>query len=243
MDGGDRPIRSCPFGVEVDSTEQDFLRRTARDLGVELTEIHLKRLFAYLDELCLWNSRTNLTGLRSRKRMVVELLADSLVPAPVLPLSASLLDVGSGAGLPGVPLKIVRPDLRVDLLEPSLKRHHFLKQVIRILGMDGIQAVRGRVEDFLDTLRPQGYDVVTARAVSDLRSMVFMCSTRVAPGGMLVGFGGRNVEASLKAARDSLVETGLHLEKSVRYLLPDTAGERRTLFFRKGPICGEVKGH
>ncbi|MGM0663888.1 MAG: 16S rRNA (guanine(527)-N(7))-methyltransferase RsmG, partial [Thermodesulfobacteriota bacterium] len=220
----------------------DLIHRTAGDLGVELTKIHLKRLLAYLDELCLWNRRTNLTGLRSRKRMVVELLADSLVPAPSLPFSASVLDVGSGAGLPGIPLKIVRPDLRVDLLEPSLRRHHFLRQVIRILEMGGIQAVRGRVEDYsLDILEPHGYDVVTARAVSDLRGTVAICSGRVAPGGMLVGFGGRNVEAGLAQARDCIAETGLYLEKSVSYLLPDTAGERHTLFFRKDPIFVEAK--
>ncbi len=223
----------------MNSTEQDLLRRTARDLGVELKEIQLKRLFAYLDELCLWNRRTNLTGLRSRKRMVIELLADSLVPAPFLPFRARMLDVGSGAGLPGVPLKIVRPDLQVDLLEPLLKRHNFLRQAIRILGIGGIQALRGRVEDTTGILQPRGYDVVTARAVSDLRSTVVICATHVTAGGILVGFGGRNVESCLDEARESLVETGLYLEKTVRYLLPDTAGERFALFFRKGPICSK----
>lgn len=227
----------------MDSTEQDLLCRTARNLGVELKEIHLKRLLAYLDELCLWNRRTNLTGLRSRKRMIIELLADSLVPAPFLPFGARMLDVGSGAGLPGVPLKIVRPDLEVDLLEPSLKRHNFLRQAIRILGMGGIQAFRGRVEDTTGILQPQGYDVVTARAVSDLRSTVVICAVHVTAGGILVGFGGRNVESCLDEARESLAETGLYLEKTVRYLLPGTTGERRTLFFRKVPICAEAQEH
>ncbi len=231
------------LGIEVDSTEQVVLHRIAGSLGVELTEIHLKRLLAYLDELCLWNRRINLTGLRSRRRILVELLADSLVPIPFLPQRACMLDVGSGAGLPGIPLKIVRQDLRVDLLEPSLKRYHFLKQALRILRMGGVRTVRGRVEDSLDELRTKGYDVVTARAVTDLGRAVSMCAPRVAPGGLLVGFGGSTVEARLDEARDPLAENGMYLEKTVRYRLPDTAGERSTLFFRKDPICAAAKVH
>ncbi len=227
----------------MDPTEQDLLISTACALGVELKEIHLKRLFAYLDELCLWNRRTNLTGVRSRKRMVVELLADSLVPAPLLPFSARLLDVGSGAGLPGIPLKIIRPDLRVDLLEPSRRRYHFLKQAVRILGMGGIQALQGRVEESSNILQPHGYDVVTARAVSGLRSTVILCAPCVARGGMLVGFAGMNSETCLKDARGSVHDAGLYLEKTITYLLPDTAGERCTLLFRKGPICAPEQGH
>lgn len=215
--------------------EQDLLRRVAGDLGVSLTEAQLERLIHYLDELCLWNRRTNLTGLRSRDRMVVELLADALVPAPLLPPSQSLLDVGSGAGLPGIPLKIARPDLSVDLLEPSLKRYHFLKQAIRLLRMEGIRALRGRVED--SGIHPQqGYDVVTSRAVWGLRKAVESCASSVAAGGLLVGFAGADAEAELAGARATLARAGLHLEDSVAYRLPGTGGGRRTLFFRKGPI-------
>ncbi|MCF8061876.1 MAG: 16S rRNA (guanine(527)-N(7))-methyltransferase RsmG [Deltaproteobacteria bacterium] len=216
-------------------SEQELLRRTAAGLGVALTGSQLEGLLTYLDELCLWNRRTNLTGLRSRKRMVVELLADALVPAPRLPPSARLLDVGSGAGLPGIPLKIVRPDLSIDLLEPSLKRHHFLKQAIRLLRMEHVQALRGRVEDSAGLLRPC-YDVVTARAVWGLRQAVEMCAPLVAKGGMLVGFAGSNAGAELTGARASLAGAGLHLEDAVDYRLPGTGGDRRTFFFRKGAI-------
>ena len=216
-------------------SERDLLRRTAGDLGVRLTEPQLESLLSYLDELCLWNRRINLTGLRSRERMVVELLADALVPAPRLPPSASLLDVGSGAGLPGIPLKIARPDLSVDLLEPSSKRYHFLKQAIRLLRMEGLQAFRGRVEDSSPILRRE-YDVVAARAVWGLRKMVENCAPRLAAGGLLLGFAGADAEAELAGAGTTVAGAGLHLEDAVVYRLPDTGGDRSTLFFRKGPI-------
>jgi 16S rRNA (guanine527-N7)-methyltransferase len=216
-------------------SEQELLRRTAGDLGVPLTESQLESLLTYLDELCLWNRRINLTGLRSRDRMVVELLADALVPAPHLPPSASLLDVGSGAGLPGIPLKIVRPDLSVDLLEPSSKRHHFLRQSIRILRMEGIQALRGRVEDTALIPRRE-YHVVAARAVWGLRVVVEKCAPRLAEGGLLVGFAGADADAQLSGAGTAVADADLHLEDAVAYSLPNSGGARRTLFFRKGPI-------
>lgn len=223
----------------MDLTERDLLIRTAAGLGVELTEIHLEKLFTYLSELCAWNRRFNLTGLKSRKRMIVELLADSMVSAPLIPFSACMLDVGSGAGLPGIPLKIVRPDLIVHLLEPSQKRFHFLRHIIRILDMEGIQAVRGRVEDSLEGLHSDGYGVVTSRAVSELPAMIAMCSARVAHGGILLGFTGRGVEACLADAERSLGEVGFYLEKSVRYSLSAAAGVRHALVLRKEGSAGQ----
>ncbi len=217
------------------SNERELLRGTAGDLGVDLNNFQLDQLLVYLDELCLWNRRTNLTGLRSRKRMVVELLADSLVPAPFLPAGGRLLDVGSGAGLPGFPLKIARPDLWVDLLEPSQKRYHFLKQAIRLSNMDRIRALRGRVETSRDLLL-QGYDVVAARAVAGLERTVELCAPLVIPEGRLVGFAGRNADADLGQARASLTKAGLSLVQDLPYHLPGTTGERRMLLFRKGPI-------
>ncbi len=194
---------------------------------MHLSETQSDRLLSYLDELHLWNRRINLTGLRSRKRMVVELLADSLVPAPHLPASGRLLDVGSGAGLPGIPLKVALPEFQVDLLEPSAKRHHFQKQAIRLIRLEGIRAVRGRVEDARDLLHLE-YDVVTSRAVTGLERMIALCVPLVSPGGLLVGFAGR--DAGVDAGQ---VPRSLTLERTLPYHLPHTAGMRHALLFRK----------
>lgn len=215
--------------------ERELLQRTAADLGVFLEESHLDAFGAYLDELCLWNRRMNLTGLRSRKRMVVELLADSLAAVPLLPDTGDMLDVGSGAGLPGIPIKILKPGLRVDLLEPSAKKQAFLKQGIRLLGLKGLRALRGRAEDSGSRLFPKGYDVVTARAVTGLRETVSLCVAHVLPGGMLVGFVGQHGESALSDASEVLREASLQLDASVRYRLPGTKGERNTLLFRRHP--------
>jgi len=215
--------------------ERKLLRQTAADLGVHLVEAHLNAFGIYLDELCLWNRRMNLTGLRSRERMAVELLADSLVPVPLLPDTGTMLDVGSGAGLPGIPIKILKPGLCIHLLEPSEKKQAFLRQVIRILGLKGLQSFRGRAEDSSSEMFFEGYDVVTARAVAGLRESVALCAPHVLPGGMMVGFSGQHRETALSDASDALREAGLELDASVCYRLPGTKGERHVLLFRRRP--------
>ena len=215
--------------------ERKLLQRTAADLGVFLQEAHLDAFETYLNELCLWNRRMNLTGIRSRERMVVELVADSLVPAPLLPDTGTMLDVGSGAGLPGIPVKILKPGLRVDLLEPSAKKQAFLKQVIRLLGLKGLRAIRGRAEESGSGLLVEGYDVVTARAVAGLREAVSLCAPHVRPGGALVGFVGRHLEPALSEASEGLRKAALELDASVRYRLPGTEGDRHALLFRRHP--------
>ena len=213
--------------------ERKLLQRTAADLGVFLEEAHLDAFGTYLDELCLWNRRMNLTGLHSRKRMAVELVADSLVPVPRLPDTGTLLDVGSGAGFPGIPIKILKPALSVDLLEPSAKKQAFLKQAVRLLGLKDLRTLRGRAGNADPGLRAQGYDVVTARAVAGLREAVRLCAPHILPGGLLVGFVGGRREIALRDASERLSEAELELEASMCYRLPGMEGSRHTLLFRR----------
>jgi 16S rRNA (guanine527-N7)-methyltransferase len=202
-------------------------------LGVRLSADHLDALGLYLEELLLWGRRVNLIGLRSRERICVELLADSLAPVPWIPQKGALLDVGSGAGLPGIPIKIVRPHLEVVLLEPSAKKQSFLRHVVRVLGLQGIRTIRGRAERPDQEIETGAYEVVTARAVAGLGEVVGLCSAYVAEGGLLIGFLGGNAQRELESASGVLEGTALTLEASMPYLLPGKKGERHVVRFRK----------
>jgi 16S rRNA (guanine527-N7)-methyltransferase len=216
--------------------ERDLLRRTANVLDVTLSESHLDAFGVYLEELLVWNRKVNLIGLRSRDRICVELLADSLAPVPWIPNSGRMLDIGSGAGLPGIPIKILRPGLTVDLLEPSAKKHSFLKHVLRLLQMEGIRAIRGRAERSDKQVNAGAYDMVTARAVAGLGVIVKMCSPYISEGGFFLGFLGNNAERELSIASIALVEASLHLKEYMTYGLPGKKGERRVVLFQKEPI-------
>lgn len=205
----------------------------AKRMGVDPGERSLALFEVYLNELCRWNARMNLVGPASRDRVVRELILDSLVAFPLLPERGRLLDVGSGAGFPAIPLKICGPDMEFFLVEPIQKRVNFLKQVIRITGLAGISVTTGRIEAGAGRLDPAGYDVVTARAVAPLRRTVRLCGGHVAPGGALFTFHGESPEKALEESAAEMKEGGLTLENLFAYQLPGLSSRRHLAVLRK----------
>ncbi len=148
-------------------------------LGLDLPPDGEARLLAYLALLDKWNRVYNLTAVREPERMVSHHLLDSLAAVPYF-TGPAVLDVGSGGGLPGIPLAIARPDLQVTLIDSIAKKTAFLLQAKAELGLVNLAVATGRVEDF----RPQsGFDDITSRAFSDLREFVNLTRHLLKPGG------------------------------------------------------------
>jgi len=159
------------------SVEQQLAAGIAA-LGLTLPDGAEAKLLAYLALLDKWNRVYNLTAVRDAERMVSHHLLDSLA-VPYFQ-GDTVLDVGSGGGLPGVPLAIARPELQVTLIDSIAKKTAFLLQAKAELGLKNLQVVTGRVEDF----RPEtGFDVVTSRAFSDLREFVTLTRHLLKPTG------------------------------------------------------------
>jgi 16S rRNA (guanine527-N7)-methyltransferase len=184
----------------------------------------------YLEEVWSWNRRFNLTGLEDRRRMVIELFLDSLLPSPFLPLEGSLLDVGSGAGFPGLPLKIHCPLRNTFLLEPNSKKVSFLRHVIRLIRLEGVYALRSRVEGLEKGIR---YDMVTARALAEFGKTVECCAPLLNQGGLLVLYLGARAEENLKERERLLEGHRLRVFKLITYTLPGKRSERHTVIFQK----------
>ena len=198
--------------------------------GIELTDHQLDLFRIYLDELWTWNRKFNLTGLEDRKRVVIELFLDSLLPSPVLPIEGSLLDVGSGAGFPGLPLKIHCPRRDTFLLEPNSKKASFLRHVLRLMQLREVQTIKSRVEHLPKETR---YDLVTARAVAELGKTLDWCAPLVNPGGLLVVYLGARAEENLKERERSVADHHLRVSKRLSYVLPGKRSERHTVIFEK----------
>lgn len=166
----------------------DRLVRGLAALQQPLPEGLADQLLAYLALLEKWNQAINLTAIRDRERMVSQHLLDSLSVLPALRDSdRRLADIGTGAGLPGIPLALARPDLAVTLVEPNQKRVAFLRQAKADLGLANVQVVGKRVED--SGLEPE-FDVVISRAFADLPDFVRAARGLVAPGGRLLAMKG-----------------------------------------------------
>ena len=194
--------------------------RAALDLG--LAELHLElpgaartQLIDYVALLAKWNRTYNLTAIDDPLRMVSHHLLDSLVVLPHLPMSAaaSLADAGSGAGLPGIPLAVARPEWRVALAESSDKKTAFLRQAVLELGLRNVEVHQGRVEQW----RPaQRFSVVISRAFAELARFVAACRHLLEAGGVLAAMTGAapaalQSECKLIPLRVPLLEARRHL--------------------------------
>lgn len=184
--------------------------------GLALDAALAPPLLAYLAELEKWNAAYNLTAVRNPAEMVTRHLLDSLATltplAACLPPGARLLDVGSGAGLPGIPLALARPDLRVAVLDSNGKKARFLRHARRVLALDRLQVIEARIEAH-HPLRP--YDGVISRAFSALDAFVRATDAVLAHGGWWLAMKGRvddNPAAGLPA--------GVHLHRVVPLQVP-----------------------
>lgn len=163
------------------------LKAGVHALGLDLDDLRLERLLAYLDLLAKWNRAYNLTAIRQREQMISRHLFDSLAVLPYLH-SGTLLDVGSGAGLPGIPLALADPRRRITVLDSNGKKTRFLDHVKRELGLDQVTVVRARVEEYVPVTP---YAMVISRAFASLDAMIASCRHLVAKDGELLAMKGQ----------------------------------------------------
>ncbi|MGP3924406.1 16S rRNA (guanine(527)-N(7))-methyltransferase RsmG [Streptomyces sp. 8N616] len=159
--------------------------------------------------------RRGLIGPREVPRLWERHLLNCAVLSEAVPEGVTVCDVGSGAGLPGIPLALVRPDLRITLLEPLLRRTTFLEEVVELLGLEHVSVVRGRAEEVLGTLPP--VHVVTARAVAPLDRLAGWGVPLLRPYGEMLALKGDTAEEELKGARAALSKLGV-VESSILHV-------------------------
>jgi len=151
-------------------------RFTVRELlapfDVTLSDHNVDMLLDYLDLLLRWNRKINLTSIPTPEECVTRHFGESFFLSRVVPLQGRLLDIGTGAGFPGLALKLLAPDLEVVLLEPVAKKRAFLKWVARICGMDSVHVSGSRVQEFAKEEPAHSFDLITVRAVGGLESVV-----------------------------------------------------------------------
>lgn len=215
------------------STLFDDLCSWAGSFGITVSRTQLEKLELFIAELWSWQKKMNLTGLNTKERVVRELLLDSLFPLPYVPETGNLLDLGSGAGFPAIPLKICLPDVYFYLIEPRTRKAAFLKEIIRLLELGRIGVIPARIEESGGVLNSRGYEVITARAVAPLRHVLEWCGPYLGRNGVLINFQGGTWKMALKECNDAIKRQRLVLSRKLPYRLPGKAGERIILFFSR----------
>jgi len=165
---------------------EESARRALLPFGLDLNSTQLAQLLTYLNLLLCWNRRINLTAIRDPELCVTRNFGESLYLARWVGLYGRLLDIGSGAGFPGLALKIPFPMLSVTLLEPVAKKRAFLKEVARACGMPAVEVRGERLNDFSRLVMQPGFDAATTRAVGHLDELVPLVRQCLKPGGSIL---------------------------------------------------------
>jgi len=188
----------------------------------QLNDIQMKQLDEYASFLVEYNEKINLTAITEYSEILEKHFYDSMLPLLHKDIQGTLADVGTGAGFPGVVLKIARPDLKVTLIEPLHKRCVFLEELIQKLGLQDIEVLNVRGEDYALKNR-EIFDVVTARAVTNLPALIEICGAMVKIDGYFMALRGKDGEEELLASSKAMKTMGFEQkEVYVDYLSDDS---------------------
>lgn len=213
----------------------DILREKAIESGITLTDDQIDKLRIYYELLVEWNEKMNLTALTEPEDVALKHFCDSILLLSYADVKegSSLIDVGTGAGFPSVPIKIVRPDIKLCLLDSLNKRLIFLQEVVDKLGLENVKIVHARAEDGARKadLREK-FDYSTSRAVAQLNVLSEYCLPYVKVNGSFLAMKGKYSEEEIDNAKSAIKTLGGKIEKVDTYNLIDTS-ERTIINIKK----------
>ena len=216
------------------NTEQ--FEKDCKALGVTLSDEQIQQFLKYYEMLVEWNDVMNLTAITEYDEVMKKHFVDSisLCKAYDVTQNKTVIDVGTGAGFPGLALKIAFPDLQVTLLDSLNKRINFLNEVIAVLGLTGVETIHGRAEDFAKPGKcREKYDLCVSRAVSNLATLSEYCLPYVKIGGTFISYKSGTVQEEAEEAEKAINILGGQVKDITYFKLPDSEIDRSLVIINK----------
>ncbi len=220
--------------MALDIELSNLLIEGAKHYGKDISNVQTEQFTDYMELLKEWNKKINLTAIEDDREIIIKHFIDSLSILPYLKDERkSLIDIGTGAGFPGIPLKITSKNIDITLLDSLEKRVKFLNEVIKVTNIDSIKAVHGRAEDMgSNPIYREKFDIAVARAVANLPVLLEYCLPFVKINGIFIAMKGSNIE-ELNNSSKALDILGGKIEKIEKMELPFTNIERNVVVVRK----------
>lgn len=200
-----------------------------KDLQIQLSDEQRIQFHRYYELLIEWNKVMNLTGITEYSDVYEKHFVDSISVVHILDLNSfyKVIDVGTGAGFPGLPLKIVFPHLKIVLLDALKKRVNFLNEVVQKLGLDDVEILHGRAEEYARKLEyREQFDLCVSRAVADLSVLSEYCLPFVKEGGYFISYKSGNIDDEVRQAETAVNVLGGNIERIVKFQLPESEIKR-----------------
>ena len=210
------------------------LSENVSKFNVKLSKEQIEQFNQYMNLLIEWNQKMNLTAITEPNEVIEKHFVDSLTIERYLQNAKNILDIGTGAGFPGIPLKIVEPEKEITLLDALNKRINFLQEVIKSLKLEKVEAIHGRAEEFVKQLSiRESYDIVTSRAVAKLNVLLEYMLPFTKVGGKCICMKANDIEEELEEAQKAIQVLGGKLEKVDSITLPESNIQRKIVIIQK----------
>lgn len=217
--------------------EKDFkelLKEKASNINVFLKDEEINKLYEYKNLVLEWNEKINLTAITEDKDFIVKHFVDSLTINRYIENDKTIIDIGTGAGFPGIPIKIINPENKIVLFDSLNKRIKVLEDIINKLQLKNVQLIHGRAEEvFKNKEYREKYDIATSRAVASLNVLVELMLPAVKVGGKCICMKGNNVEDEINNAKIAIDVLGGRIDKINKVILPEFNLERNIIVIKK----------
>ena len=213
---------------------KEIIKRQVKLLKIELSEDKIKKFYNYMNLLIEWNQKINLTSITDPKEIILKHFIDSLTINKYIKENTKMIDVGTGAGFPGIPLKILRDDIEIILLDSLNKRIKFLDIVIEELKLNKISTIHSRAEDIgRDEKYREKFDYATSRAVANLSTLAEYLIPLVKIKGEVIAMKGAEIKEELETSKKSINVLGGKLNSVEEFCLPESNMKRSVIIIQK----------
>lgn len=228
--------------MEVDK-EKDWFKKHLMQKGIDISEMQEEQFHRYYQLLLDWNKRINLTSITDKTEVYEKHFYDSLTPSFHMSFTNEkiILDIGSGAGFPSFPIKIIYPHLSLVVIDSLKKRLSFLEEVVKALNLTNVALIHGRAEELGRTKKYRDeYPIVMARAVAPMNILLEYTVPFVKEDGYIIAMKGKNVRAEIDEAKRAFALLNVKIERNVQEDLPITGAERHLIWIRKEGQTPEI---
>lgn len=211
-----------------------IIKEYAKEISIELDDKKVEQFYMYMELLLEWNEKINLTAITKPEEVILKHFIDSLTIINKIKPNTKIVDVGTGAGFPGIPIKIVKEDIEIVLVDSLNKRIHFLDEVIQKLGLTKIETIHARAEELGRNKKiRETFDYATSRAVANLSTLSEYLMPFVKVGGNVIAMKGSEIEEELQKAQKAISILGGEVIAVEKFILPKSDIKRHIVTIKK----------